>query len=555
MALFSYLYDMEIKDIQALIEQNERLREQVERLSAEKASLSVKNESLSAENASLCAETESLKKEKAELENTVSSLQSMMAWFRRKLFGKMSEKKLPLDPSALEPTLFDDPLGEEEQASLDAEVKAMEERNARAIEVKAHRREVRRPVYTDLPVIVTDIYPEGMKDNPDYVEIGVENTDRLAIRPAQMYIERISRHKFVLRSRLQMEDPDRRSFEIAPLPETIIPKGMASESLLADILINKYFYHLPFYRQIQKYKELGAVLSDATMNDWFARVCSRLRPLYDRLRERIMETDYIQVDESTLPVIDNEKHRAVKGYMWAVRDAVGGSVYFHYDMGSRSGATARRLIGGYRGAVQTDGYEVYNAFENAPGKRMIGCWAHVRRKFVEALDEDRRHASEALVYIGRLYKLESDMKEGGLGPDAVRERRDKEAYPVIRDFERWMDSVAGCFTPKSRMGKAIVYTYALLPRLGRYVLDGRYDIDNNGVENAIRPLALGRKNYLFCGNHDAAVRAAIVYSLFASCQARGVEIRPWLEDVLKRLPTEKDSTALLPENWQPVTAK
>ena len=163
-----------------------------------------------------------------------------------------------------------------------------------------------------------------------------------------------------------MEDPDRRSFEIAPLPETVIPKGMASESLLADILINKYFYHLPFYRQIQKYKELGAVLSDATMNDWFARVCSRLRPLYDRLRERIMETDYIQVDESTLPVIDNEKHRAVKGYMWAVRDAVGGSVYFHYNMGSRSGATARRLIGGYRGAVQTDGYEVYNAFEDAP---------------------------------------------------------------------------------------------------------------------------------------------------------------------------------------------
>ena len=147
------------------------------------------------------------------------------------------------------------------------------------------------------------------------------------------------------------------------------------------------------------------------------------------------------------------------------------------------------------------------------------------------------------------------MKEMGLGPDAVRERREEEAYPVIRDFERWMDSVAGRFTPKSRMGKAIVYTYALLPRLSRYVLDGRYDIDNNGVENAIRPLALGRKNYLFCGNHDAAVRAAIVYSLFASGKARGVEIRPWLEDVLKRLPTEKDSTALLPENWQPVTAK
>ena len=351
MALFLYSYIMETKEIQALFEENKRLLAEVKKLSAEKA----------------------------ELENAVSSLKSMMEWYRKKLFGKMSEKNLPLDPSALEPTLFDEQLSEEEQAALDAEVKSMEEQNAKVIEVKAHKREVRKPVYSNLPVIVTDIYPEGMKDNPDYVEIGVENTDRIAIRPAQMYIERIARHKFVLKSSLQVENPDRQAFEIAPLPEMIIPKGMASESLLADILINKYIYHLPFYRQIQKYKELGVVLSDATINDWFAAVCSKLRPLHDKLREQIMNKDYIQVDESTLPVIDNDKHRAVKGYMWVVRDAVGGSVYFHYDMGSRSGETAVKLIGKYRGSVQTDGYEVYESFENAPGKRMIGCWAHVRR--------------------------------------------------------------------------------------------------------------------------------------------------------------------------------
>ena len=223
MALFPYLHTMEIKDIQALIEENERLVAQVEKLTAEKV----------------------------ELENTVLSLKSMMDWYRKKLFGKMSEKNLPLDPSALEPTLFDEQLSEEEQASLDAEVKSMEEQNARAIEVKAHRREVRKPVYSDLPVIVTDIYPEGAQGNPDYVEIGVETTDRLAITPAQMYIDRIARHKFVLKSNLQTEDPDRQAFAIAPLPDMIIPKGMASESLLADILINKFFYHLPFYRQIQ----------------------------------------------------------------------------------------------------------------------------------------------------------------------------------------------------------------------------------------------------------------------------------------------------------------
>ena len=142
-----------------------------------------------------------------------------------------------------------------------------------------------------------------------------------------------------------------------------------------------------------------------------------------------------------------------------------------------------------RGAVQTDGYEVYESFENAPGKRMIGCWAHVRRKFVEALDENRKYASEAIVYIGKLYKIEAEMREAGLSAEEVRERRQKESYPLIQEFEKWMDAVADKFKPKSRMGKALVYTYTLLPRLSRYVLDGRYNIDNNGIENAIRPLA------------------------------------------------------------------
>ena len=525
---------------------------EIQRLREELARLSGEVETLRAERAEMKSANEKLLAEKEEMQQVINDLRSMMAWFRKKLFYKMSEKNLPLDPNVLEPTLFDQSLSEEEQARLDAEVKAMEEQNAKAIEVKAHKRDVRRPVLSgDLPVEETHIYPEGVQDNPEYVEIGVENTDTVAIQPARMYVKRIVRHKFVLRSELQIEDPDRQAFLIAPLPETIRPKGMADASLLADILINKYVYHLPFYRQIQKYKELGVLLNDATIGDWFAAVCEKLRPLYDKLREQIMSSEYIQVDESTLPVIDNEKHRAVKGYMWAVRDALTGSVYFHYDMGSRSGDTARKLIGGYRGAVQTDGYEVYEAFENAPGKRMIGCWAHVRRKFVEALDENRKYASEAIVYIGKLYKIEEEMREAGLSAKEVKERRQKESYPIIQEFEKWMDAVADKFKPKSRMGRALVYTYTLLPRLSRYVLDGRYNIDNNGIENAIRPLALGRKNYLFAGNHDAAVRAAIVYSLFSSCKAAGIEARAWLEDILIRLPShEGDLTDLLPGNWR-----
>ena len=527
----------------------QRLREELVRISGEV-------EALRSEKGKLLAEKEQMQREKDEMQTVIDDLRAMMAWFRKKLFYKMSEKNLPLDPNVLEPTLFETVLPEEEQAKLDAEVKKMEEENAKAIEVKAHKREVRKPLLSnDLPVEEEHLYPEGVKDNPDYVEIGVEVTETLGIRPAVMFKKRTIRHKFVLKSNLQIEKPDQKAFLIAPLPETIIPKGMASESLLADILINKYIYHLPFHRQIQKYKELGVLLNDATINDWFAAVCAKLRPLYERLRVEIMSKDYIQVDESTLPVIDNEKHRAVKGYMWAVRDALGGSVYFHYDNGSRGGDTARKLIGAYRGAVQTDGYEVYNAFENTPGKRMIGCWAHARRKFVEALEENKKYASEAIVYIGKLYKLEEEMREAGLDAETIQKRRQEESYPIICEFEKWMDSVGGLFKPKTRMGKALTYTYSLLPRLSRYVLDGRYNIDNNGIENAIRPLALGRKNFLFAGNHEAAVRAAIVYSLFSSCKAAGIEPREWLEDILVRLPAYNgDIGALLPCNWQKVAA-
>ncbi len=214
-------------------------------------------------------------------------------------------------------------------------------------------------------------------------------------------------------------------------------------------------------------------------------------------------------------------------------------------MGSRSGDTARKLIGGYRGAVQTDGYEVYESFENMPRKRMIGCRAHVRRKFVEALDENKKYASEAIVYISKLYKIEEEMRDAGLTPEEIKARRQKESYPIIQEFEKWMDSVANALTPKSRMGRALTYTYALLPRLSRYVLDGRYNIDNNGIENAIRPLALGRKNFLFASNHDAA----IVYSMFSCCKAAKIDTRIWLEDVLRRIPTENNLESLLPGLW------
>ena len=245
--------------------------------------------------------------------------------------------------------------------------------------------------------------------------------------------------------------------------------------------------------------------------------------------------------------------------MWCTRSVEDNMVVFQYDMGSRSHETARKLLRGYRGTIQTDGYGAYDQFESDPHIRVIGCWAHARRKWTEALDEDRRLASEALVYINQLYHIENEAKEAGITGEALKEKRQKEAYPEIQKFERWMYATAMKVSQNSRVGKAISYTLPLLPRLSRYVNDGRFCIDNNLVENAIRPLALGRKNFLFCGNHDAAIRAAIVYSLIGSCKAAEVDPREWLEDILLKIPengTDRSTLReLLPSRWAKKTKK
>ena len=328
----------------------------------------------------------------------------------------------------------------------------------------------------------------------------------------------------------------------------------ASESLLTDIIQQKSLYHMPFYRLIQKYKELGVSISDSTINDWYAATCEKLKLLYDIPVREVLSRDYIQVDESILPVIDNEKHRAVKGYMWYMRAVEDNLVVFRYDMGSRSHKTAHKLLRGYRGTIQTDGYGAYDQFESDPHIQVIGCWAHARRKWSDALDEDKRTASEALAYINRLYHIENEARDASITGEALKKKRQRESYPIIQQFQKWMYETATKVSENSRIGKALKYTLPLLPRLSRYVNDGRFHMDTNLVENAIRPLALDRKNYLFCGNHDAAVRAVIVYSLVDTCKALSVDPCAWMEDVLLRISGHENNREtfreLLPDRWE-----
>ena len=324
---------------------------------------------------------EALEAENALLKERLLRAQQTLAKYAQMLFGQKTERvRLPEKPEELTGSLFTQEMDPAEQARLDKEAAKALAQQDRLVHVEAHDRKVRKPIDTSkLEVKEEHLYPE-LDNKDDYTEMAPEVTDSLVLVPKQMYIRRIIRHKFVLKSKLQVENPDRKAFEIASLPPAPLHKCMADASLLADIIISKYHYHLPFYRVIESYKELGVSISPSTINDWFKAVVGKLKSVYNLLRAQILSCDYVQVDESTLPVIDNEAHRAVKGYVWSVVNVMTGDRFFFYEHGSRSTRVAMGLLKDFKGAIQSDGYIVYEHFEGMEGKKLLGCWAHARRK-------------------------------------------------------------------------------------------------------------------------------------------------------------------------------
>jgi hypothetical protein len=281
-----------------------------------------------------------------------------------------------------------------------------------------------------------------------------------------------------------------------------INKGIAGASLLTEILMQKYVFHLPFYRQIEQFKLSGVRLPASTVNGWFTASSQLLEPLYNFIRNRVLEATYIQVDETTVPVLDREKHKANKEYLWVARAVKEKLLFFSYDNGSRSQATAAKLLNGFKGYLQSDGFSGYNVFEDDPNIALVACWAHCRRKFEESLAENKAMAEYALGQIQLLYKIERKAVEDNLSYEEIALQRQKLAGPILDAFQGWLEANYKTVLPKSRMGEAIKYTYSLYPRLTRYITDGALLIDNNLAENAIRPLAISRKNYLLSKAFD-----------------------------------------------------
>lgn len=508
---------------------------------------------------SLEAKNQKLEAVVAEKDEKIHKLTDQLAWFRHKFFKSSSEKYIPEDPNQRKIDWDGvDVLPEEKVAIEEAEKELIEYERRKP--KKEKKKPVRQPLPDHLRREVEVLEPEEKQDN--WVHIGTEVTEILEHKPGEVYVRRIERPKYAVKptkanenTMAQQDNEETPAVRIASMPLLPLPRSNAGPSLLAELTMNKYFYHLPFHRQIAMLKMIGIRLPASTVNGWFQGSSDLLRALYLRAKEIILESDYIQVDESTIPVINDKKHKTNKAYLWMVRSVMDNLVFFHYDKGSRAQKVVVDLLKDYQGAIQTDGYQAYSIYEQKEGVLLLGCWAHARRKFSESLAEDKTGAEYALAQIAKLYQVEKMATEKEMDFKQRAELRKRLAYPIMRAFERWIKGYHPKTLPGGRMSKALSYTYNIFMRLSRYHLDGRYLPDNNLAENTIRPLAVGRKGYLFCGNHDAAENAAIMYSLLGCCKASDVNPREWLTDVFSKIPEynrnyDLDLADLLPHNWK-----
>jgi transposase len=445
------------------------------------------------------------------------------------------------------------------------ELEAMAEKASRPAQTVSYERRAPAPekrtapaeLFAKLPVKeVVVIEPEVVKAEPEaYEQIGEERTFEVEITPPQLFKREIVRPKY--RAKADRAQPPL----LAPASPRAVPGGYASAGLLAWVAIAKYLDHLPLYRQEQMLGRWGAAVPRSTLCDWIRIAADWLEPIYKAMLRRLLEGDYLQADETPIKCQDpdNVKAGVFQGYLWVV-SRPGDDVCFDWRTSRRHGELTS-LIEGFGGVLQSDGYEAYAAYERThPEVAWVGCWAHARRKFIEAQGENPKAVRAVLKLIGRLYRLEREWDEAD---HAAGRERDAAGRARLRSHHHertlsWLHALALGLRersrPKSGLGVASGYLLSQWTPLTRHVEHGQTRLDNNLVENAIRPTAVGKKNWLFIGHPDAGRRAAILYSLIVSCLRHGKDPAAYLRDVLARLPSmtnQDDLDALTPRRWLP----
>jgi transposase len=474
------------------------------------------------------------------LQSQVAQMQFQLDQMNRLLFGAKRERFISSTDDNQLALPFD--VEQEDAPEKEQEVVTyVREKNKR----KEHPGRVALPDH--LPVEEIILEPE--EDTSDMKCIGKEVTDQLELVPAKLLIKRYIRPKYIA---VTDESQGEHKGVIAELPVFPIEKGIAGPGLLAQIMVDKFVDHLPVYRQIERFKREDMKLSSSTINGWQESVCNLLEPLYDTLKHRVLSQGYLQVDETPIPVLDKQKKgKTHRGYHWIYHSPLEKTVLFDYNTG-RSREGPAKLLRDFKGYLQTDGYKVYDLFAKRKDITLVNCMAHARRGFEQALPYDQKRAEYAMGMFQKLYATEQKARDQNMSPQERHTLRLDEALPIINELGKWIVETYKTSEPKSPLGKA---TASFIPRwdnLLAYLNDGNLEIDNNLAENAIRPIALGRKNYLFAGSSRGAERAAMMYSFFPTCSKNEVNPYQWLKTVLEVIPTYKVNrlTDLLPQNLE-----
>lgn len=451
----------------------------------------------------------------AKKEDDIARLNILVANLQRMLFGSKKERFISESKEQLA-ILFEEFASQE---ALEDDTPVKEKITYEREKPSKHAGRNKLP--ENLPVVEEIIEPEEVTE--DMVKIGEEITEMLECKPAEFFKRRIIRPKYVNKKTQEIK--------IAELPSRPIEKCLAGNSVLTHILVSKYVDHLPLYRQQQILKRANIEIAPSTIDSWMVLLGNLLVPLYNRMVEVARNQRYLQADETTLKVLDkNKKGDTHLGYLWVYHSVLIKLCVFDYQKGRGTDAP-RQMLTDYRGALQTDGYKVYDHYCLSKDIRHLACWAHARRYFEKALSQDKQRASYVLEEIQKLYAIER--KTANLSAEERHAVRLEESLPIINELGQWMHRERNMVLPKSLIGKAIEYCTKLWESLMTYLEDGNFHIDNNAIENKIRPVALGRKNYLFAGSHNGAQRTAMFYTFFANCKLNNVNPEKWLNKVLE----------------------
>ena len=469
---------------------------------------------------------------------------------RRKMFGSSTDKQVS---KALEGQLGLFPLGASEEAVaaseeiLKKEIKETRDRQEQKDRAPRTQRRMELPADMERDVVVID--PQG--DLSGYHVIGQQESEILIYEPGRFKIKQIIRRKWGLND---PRDIHRTPVIEAPAPARTVRGGFFDESVLAQLLIGKYVDHLPLYRQKQIFERAGIDIPTSTLSDNTAAAARALEPIYRALRREALASRYLQADETVCKVLKADKKGSCHtGYFWAYHTPPDGLVFFDYQQ-SRDHTGPGKLLKDFHGVLQSDGYQVYQKlFKNSPRVTQLYCMAHIRRKFDEAAAHDLERAGFAVQQIAQLYALEKEIRESSapLAEEQIVAIRIERAVPILDRMKQWLIDQHGQRLP-GPIGKAVAYALPLWEQMYTYTLHGDLQIDNNAIENAIRPIALGRKNWLFSGTHETAQDAAMIYSMFATCKKHEVNPHEWLVDVLRKTnDPEYDGkySDLLPHRW------